>query len=72
MHHPRHRNDYRGYRFRSRMEARWAVFLDSLRIPWDYEPQGYLVGADKRPYLPRLLGAGHLLLGRGQGRPGSA
>ena len=44
---------YHGYRFRSRLEARWAVFLDHLRIPWEYEPQGYVV--DGVPYLPDFL-----------------
>lgn len=34
---------YRGCRFRSRLEARWAVFLDELRITWKYEDQGYEV-----------------------------
>ena len=43
---------YAGYKFRSRLEARWAVFFDSLRIPWRYEPQGYLIGENKRAYLP--------------------
>lgn len=32
---------YKGYRFRSRLEARWAVFFDSMGIEWEYEPQGY-------------------------------
>ena len=32
---------YRGYRFRSRLEARWAVFFQTLGVPWEYEPQGY-------------------------------
>jgi hypothetical protein len=32
---------YRGCRFRSRLEARFAVFLDALRVPWEYEPQGF-------------------------------
>lgn len=32
---------YRGYRFRSRLEARWAVMFDALGIDWSYEPQGY-------------------------------
>lgn len=43
---------YAGRRFRSRLEARWAVFFNALHIRWDYEPQGYLVGAERRPYLP--------------------
>lgn len=32
---------YNGYRFRSRLEARWAVFFDTLRIPYEYEKEGY-------------------------------
>jgi len=35
---------YRGYRFRSRLEARWAVFFDELDVTWDYEPQGFDLG----------------------------
>lgn len=30
---------YAGHRFRSRLEARWAVFFDSLGLEWDYEPE---------------------------------
>lgn len=41
---------YAGCRFRSRLEARWAVFFDSLGVPWRYEPQGYVVAG--QPYLP--------------------
>lgn len=26
---------YKGYRFRSRLEARWAVFFDALGISWE-------------------------------------
>lgn len=43
---------YAGCRFRSRIEARWAVFFTNLRLRWEYEKQGYLVGRDQRPYLP--------------------
>lgn len=43
---------YAGCRFRSRTEARWAVFFDALGTPWTYEPQGYTVGPDRTPYLP--------------------
>ena len=32
---------YAGHRFRSRLEARWAVFFDCLGIVWEYEPEGY-------------------------------
>lgn len=43
---------YAGCRFRSRLEARWAVFFDKLGIKWEYEPQGYTVGPSRRAYLP--------------------
>jgi hypothetical protein len=42
--------EYKGYRFRSRLEARWAVFLDSLGIPYEYEKDGY--DLDGLWYLP--------------------
>lgn len=32
---------YNGYKFRSRLEARWAVFFDELHIAYDYEPKGF-------------------------------
>jgi hypothetical protein len=32
---------YQNYRFRSRLEARWAVFLDHCGFKWQYEPEGY-------------------------------
>lgn len=32
---------YKGYRFRSRLEARWAVFFDALGIEYQYEPEGF-------------------------------
>ena len=35
---------YKGYRFRSRLEARWAVFLDTLGAQWEYENEGYDLG----------------------------
>lgn len=42
---------YKGYRFRSRLEARWAVFFDALGIEYEYEPEGYVVSNGFR-YLP--------------------
>lgn len=42
---------YNGYRFRSRLEARWAVFFDTLGIRYLYEYEGY-VGANGVGYLP--------------------
>jgi hypothetical protein len=32
---------YKGCRFRSRLEARWAVFLDALGADWSYETEGF-------------------------------
>lgn len=42
---------YKGYRFRSRLEARWAVFFDALGIEWEYEKEGYNLG-EAGYYLP--------------------
>lgn len=42
---------YKGYSFRSRLEARWAVFFDHLGIRWEYEPEGFELGNGLR-YLP--------------------
>jgi len=41
---------YKSYRFRSRLEARWAVFFDALGLTWDYEPEGF--ETDAGWYLP--------------------
>lgn len=43
---------YAGHHFRSRLEARWAHVFNDLGLRWEYEPQGYLVGEQRRPYLP--------------------
>jgi hypothetical protein len=50
---------YKGYRFRSRLEARWAVFFDALGIEWEYEKEGYqleptddIAGDETVYYLP--------------------
>lgn len=32
---------YNGITFRSRTEARWAVFFDKMGIAWQYEAEGY-------------------------------
>lgn len=42
---------YGGYRFRSRLEARWAVFFETLNVPCEYEREGYDLG-DAGWYLP--------------------
>lgn len=42
---------YSGYRFRSRLEARWAIFFDALGVAYEYEPEGYDLG-NHIYYLP--------------------
>jgi hypothetical protein len=42
--------EYAGYRFRSRAEARWAVFLEALEVKWSYELEGYALPSGW--YLP--------------------
>ena len=42
---------YKGYNFRSRLEARWAVFFDALGLEWEYEPEGFEM-SDGTKYLP--------------------
>lgn len=39
-----------GYRFRSRLEARWAVFFSSLGVSYDYEVEGFDLPSGR--YLP--------------------
>lgn len=41
---------YAGCRFRSRLEARWAVLFDTLNWPWEYETQGFVLPGGN--YLP--------------------
>ena len=43
--------EYNGYRFRSRLEARWAVFFDAAGIEYQYEPEGFEL-EDGMKYLP--------------------
>lgn len=45
---------YEGCRFRSRLEARWAVFFDIWGVKWHYEPQGVKLPSG-RCYLPDFL-----------------
>lgn len=40
---------YNGRNFRSRLEARWAAFLDLVKIPWLYEP------IDLNNYIPDFI-----------------
>lgn len=43
--------EYNGNRYRSKLEARWAVFFDAMNIEYKYEPEGY-VGWEGVKYLP--------------------
>jgi hypothetical protein len=45
---------YKGYRFRSRLEARWAVFFDYMGIRYEYEYEGFEINFEDGPlrYLP--------------------
>ena len=47
--------EYKGYKFRSRLEARWAVFFDAAGISYEYEPEGFEVKWNENEiyrYLP--------------------
>lgn len=41
---------YKGYKFRSRTEARWGVYFDALGITWEYEKEGFSLPSGA--YLP--------------------
>ena len=43
--------EYNEYRFRSRAEARWAVFFDACGVKYMYEPEGLKL-SDGTMYLP--------------------
>ena len=42
--------EYDGHRFRSRVEARWAVFFNVIGLKYEYEIEGYQMGELR--YLP--------------------
>lgn len=42
--------EYKGYLFRSRLEARYAVMFDELGWTWEYEKEGYELKSGR--YLP--------------------
>lgn len=59
---------YKGYRFRSRLEARWAVFFDAMNIEWQYEVEGYKL-KDGTLYLPDFFFPEWNIHGEVKGRP---
>jgi hypothetical protein len=42
---------YKGHNFRSRLEARWAVFFENANIVWEYEKEGFVLSNGDQ-YLP--------------------
>lgn len=45
------RTRYKWILFRSKLEAQWAKFMDSISMPWIYEPEGFEF-SDGTKYLP--------------------
>lgn len=43
--------EYKGFLFRSRLEARWAVWFDEMNLEYEYETEGWEVAAGVW-YLP--------------------
>ena len=63
---------FRGFRFRSRLEARWAVFFDALKMPFFYEPEGFsFEGHNYLPdfYLPTIETYIEIKPNKGDGDP---
>lgn len=50
-----HPTVYKGIRFRSRLEARWACYFDQREWPWTYEP------FDLHGYTPDFSSSGLLI-----------
>lgn len=42
---------YKGYRMRSRLEARWGIYFDALGCEWEFEKEGFDLGQAGK-YLP--------------------
>lgn len=58
---------YNGYRFRSRLEARWAVFFYMAGIKYEYEPEGFEVNGHL--YLPDFYFPKYDIFGEVKGKP---
>jgi galactose-1-phosphate uridylyltransferase len=43
--------EYKGILFRSRLEARWAIFFDALKLEWVYEPDCFVLSNNQK-YTP--------------------
>lgn len=42
---------YKGIEMRSKLETKVALFLDALKIKWEYEPKQFIL-SDGTPYIP--------------------
>ncbi len=51
---------YAGHRFRSRLEARWALFFDFIGMRWEYEKEAFSldVGGERVGFTPDFWLAG--------------
>lgn len=49
--------EYKGYKFRSRLEARWAIFFDAIGVDWEYEPEAFKL-SNGMVYLPDFKSSG--------------
>jgi len=43
--------EYNGILFRSRLEARWAIFFDACKLDWVYEPDCFVLSNNQK-YTP--------------------
>lgn len=43
--------EYNGILFRSRLEARWAILFDALKLEWVYEPDCFVLSNNQK-YTP--------------------
>lgn len=43
--------EYNGILFRSRLEARWAILFDALKLKWVYEPECFIL-TNNQKYTP--------------------
>ena len=49
---------FKGYKFRSRLEARWAVFFEDMGFNWSYEIEGFNLPSGAK-YLPDFFIKNH-------------